>query len=619
MQFSQFAEKLKELEKISSRNDMTEVISGMLSDLRVENGEEVRPIMYMLTGRIVPIFIPLEFNFSTKLLIRALGKGAGVDGKELESDFGELGDLGLVAEAWHEKLDGKDLGLGIKDVYERLMEFAVVEGKGSQDEKIKLYLDLIRSVDAVSAGYISRIITGKLRLGFSGKTILDALSWSVSGDKSHREKIERAYGVYADFGLIAELVLAKDFDGLAALKVEAGIPVVSKLVQRESSVEKVFERIPKSIIQYKYDGMRTQIHFSKKGFNQVIKKKKAESSQAMFGFADSSASEKENEEVRIFSRNLEPLTDMFPDIVKVLADLEDEGISSAVFDAEAIGVDPKTGKFIPFQETMKRKRKYEVGKTAGDIPVKVYIFDLLFLNGEDLTQLPFEDRLSRLTKLFKKKFLKKQNVLVVSDSPIIDSFEEMDGMFKDALDKGLEGLIVKDPESVYAPGTRNYDWIKLKANIDSGLIDTVDCVVLGYYYGKGSRAKFGAGAFLVGVYNKEKDRFESIAKVGSGIKEDEWGKFIADMDALKVDKLPENVSVRKELVPDVICKPEIVVVVDADEITKSKLHSAGADDKEDGNNVAGYSLRFPRLKEWGRIDKNPEDVTSVEEISGIVN
>ncbi|KKQ35232.1 MAG: putative DNA ligase, partial [candidate division WS6 bacterium GW2011_GWA2_37_6] len=480
MQIKEFSQQLEILEKTSSRNEMTVILADFLRKL---DKHEIRPVMYMLIGRIVPTYIPIEFNFSTKLLIRSLAEAFKMPVDGVKKMYGEKGDIGLVgAEMARQDSNKNGANTTINEIYDLLYELAISGGKGSQEIKKQIYIDLIKKFDPISVKFISRIITGDLRLGLSDKTILDAFSWIISGDKSHKVVLEQAYGVRADIGEIAELVLSGKMDELDKLEIVPGTPVASKLVQREKSVDAVFERLGDCYAQPKYDGLRTQIHFSKKDFAVAVKVSKSAKSSCMenyaFGFVEQKG---EKEHVRIFSRNMEPLTDMFPDIVKVF---ENSKFDSIVLDGEAIGVDPKTGKFIAFQETSKRRRKYSVGEKAKSTPVKVFVFDVLCFDGKDLTKTGLRERLEILNKL--EKFFAQQNVLAISNTQLVKSTEQLDKIFRDALDKGLEGIIAKDIESKYIPGTRTYDWIKLKANIEQGLIDTVDCVVLGYYYGRES-------------------------------------------------------------------------------------------------------------------------------------
>lgn len=610
MNIKDFAELLDKLENESSRNLMVEYLAEFFKKLEEK---EIQPVFYMITGRVVPSYIPVEFNFSTKLIQKSLAALTNVKGGDVSEMLAEKGDIGSVAEAVSSRETvSKKVELSILDVYGILYDLAILEGKGSQEAKQQMYLELFTKVDPLSIRYITRIITGKLRLGTSHKTILDAISWAVVGDKGMRDILDRAYGVRSDIGVIAKYALRGEVKKLEGLDIEAGIPVASKLVEREKSAEAAFERLGECVVQPKYDGLRTQIHFKKDGFDKVAKSGAGINMAFDLGGG--------MEDVRIFSRNMESLTAMFPDIVDVIRDLH---IESIVLDAESIGYDKEHDKFIPFQETMTRKRKYGIKEKSGEYPVKVFVFDILFINGRDLSRLTLTDRLGILSVLFGKKLnnaykvpegidvdnvMSGQEVLEMANSQIVDNEVDLNDIFRNALARNLEGVIVKKMDSEYIPGTRTYDWIKLKANTYEDLVDSVDCVVLGYYYGRGARARFGVGAFLVGVYNEEFRKFQSIAKVGSGVKDDEWKGFVEDIEKYRVENIPKNVEIDKEMLPDVICEPKIVVVVDADEVSKSKKHSAGR------NGGVGYSLRFPRLRQWGRLDKDPEQITTVEEV-----
>jgi DNA ligase-1 len=177
-----------------------------------------------------------------------------------------------------------------------------------------------------------------------------------------------------------------------------------------------------------------------------------------------------------------------------------------------------------------------------------------------------------------------------------------------AIAEGLEGIVVKRPDAIYQPGKRNFNWIKLKRQEEGHIEDTIDCVILGYYAGSGKRATFGIGAFLVGVFNKKEDRFETVAKVGTGLTDQEWIDLKKQCDAIKRMQKPSNVICVKELYPDVWVIPDIVCQIRADEITKSPTHAAGKE-----GNMLGLALRFPRLMGY-RKDKGPEDATTVAEL-----
>lgn len=544
---------------------------------------EVSEALYMMQGRVAPKYMPIEFNFAGKMMVRSFGFAWGLDKSEINRIYGQKGDLGLVAqELWQ----GKDCGLDVVEIFQKLREIALISGKDSQKIKSDKVVWLLKNLNSISCKYIVRIILGKLRLGMSDKTILDALSWSIKGDKSLRPVIESAYGARSDIGVIVENALKKGEKGLKDIKIEVGTPVASKLVERERSTDAIIKRMRECIVQPKYDGLRSQIHYNKSGIEGI------NSSEKLFG----------GEKVKIFSRNMEDITPMFPDIVTAIQTYK---VDSIVIDSETIGYNEKEDKFIPFQETIQRKRKYDVADTASRIPIIVFSFDIIYLNGEDISKESLEKRLSRLKEIIEKN---KNGIIRFSESKLIGKVNDLEEVFNKYISEGLEGIIAKKKDSTYDPGTRNFDWIKLKRSSRSNLVDTIDVVVLGYYYGRGIRAKFGIGALLVGVLDKEEQKFESIAKLGTGMKDEDWRVLKEKLEELKVDTVPNNVLVDKMLIPDVWVDPYLVLEIEADEITKSSLHIAG---KKEGKQ--GFSLRFPRLKKI-RWKKDAEDISKVDEV-----
>lgn len=618
MNFETFCQYLEKIETESSRTLITQVIAEMLNKLEAM---EMTEAIYLLKGRIAAEYEPLELNFSDKSLINAIEilahpsilaeppaslslwteapKQNSYTIKPSENDYwrkqyGIVGDSGLLAQKFiTEAVENQDRqDYSIREMYTKILALASASGKGSQQSKVAIVVEILPRLSALEAKYFARIITGKLRLGMSNKTLLDAISWAKTGDKSLRVDLDRAYGVRADAGKLAEYVLIQKGD-LAKIKLEVGVPLAAELVEREKDVTAIINRHPELIAQYKYDGLRAQLHFIKKD-----------------GL------------VKIFSRNMEPLTEMFPDIVHSMQTLK---VDSLVLDGEIIGYEQSTDTFLPFQQTIQRKRKYDVEATSLAIPVRYFVFDLLYLNGEDLTAKPLNERLTLLRNL---KLDQQVSQISITESPNFTDSGKLETHFRAALDKGLEGLVVKDPISNYRPGQRSYDWIKLKANTFADLKDTVDCVIMGYYFGKGQRAVQGIGGFLMGIYNQEKNVYQTIAKVGSGVKEEEWPVFKAKLDAIRLEKMPTYYQIKKELLPDILVAPQIVSEVDADQITVSKFHTAAVGDlvgqiKLEGDlsqtgQGLGLSLRFPRLKVFAR-DKLAEDTTTITELVRLYN
>lgn len=595
MRFIEFSEYLEKLEKLSSRNEITVLLSELFKKL---DNEEIKQAIYLALGRLLPKYISLEFNVSSKLFLRALeGLYADIFKMDNSKDavkkyYSEFGDIGETAVKVLEDKNIKGENLSINEVYKELRKIAELEGKGSQGEKIEKIQALLQKCSSNEAKFIARMVIGKLRLGMSEKTILDALSWFKVGDKSLRPEIERAFGVRSDIGYISKMVkeLSKKelIKKLQTLKIKPGIPVASKLVEREKSVEAVFERMGICLVQPKLDGLRAQIHYKKEGMEKSFQK------------------------VQIFSRNMENMTHMFPDLIKYIKENVSPDTNSFVIDSEVIAFNPETGMLLEFQKTIQRKRKHDVKEKVDDIPIKAMAFDLIELDGSDVSQEKIEDRINELEKLvaeFEKSSKIDYRLIEMLDSTKVEDEENLNIYFEDRVGEGLEGVIVKDFGTPYDPGTRNYDWIKLKASIKNDMIDEVDGVVLGYYHGKGIRSKFGIGALLVGIYNEDKNQFETVAKVGTGITDDEFVTIKKDLMRITLKKQPKNYVIDSRLEPNVFVEPEVVVVVEADEITRSKMHTAAQDQEK-----KGLSMRFPRLKVWNRKDKGPMQTTSPEEL-----
>jgi len=428
-------------------------------------------------------------------------------------------------------------------------------------------------VDSKSAKHLVRITLGKMRLGIGDPTVLDALSFAKAGDRSLRPILEAAYNRTSDLGLIARTLWDAGQTGLDALKVKAGQPLRPQLAERLPNPEAVIKKLGTVGVQPKYDGLRVQIH-------------------------------KDGERVSIFSRNLESMTEMFPELVQAAAGL---GVQSVILDGEAIAYNPETEEYVPFQETTARRRKEGIQEFAARVPMRAFVFDVMFRDGSDMTQLPYERRFEVVQEL-----LRKSDTLVVAPLMKTDSAETLTSELLDNISRGLEGVVAKRLDSTYQAGARNFNWVKLKRNTSGQLTDTIDVVLLGYYRGKGKRAEFGAGALLAGVYDTDKDEFVSITKLGTGLSDQGWRDIHQRLSGLEVAEKPARVN--SIVIPDVWLEPAIVVEVLADEITPSPRHTAGMD-----GDRPGFALRFPRIVSLRTGDKKPEDATSVREVREMFN
>lgn len=592
MKFITFTNYLEKLQELSSRNEMTVLLSELFKEL---SSEEIDKATYMMQGRVAPAFLPIEFNFSNMLIMRALGSLFNISFVAIEKEQKFLGDIGLVSLKFKQK--NKPSNPDLVDVFATLEKIAFISGKNAHAEKASLFIEQSKKLTPLELKYFCRILTGTLRLGLSVKTILDSLAWSISESKEHKKLFENAYGVRCDLGAIAKLTKSEDpIKELQSLQTEPGVPVAAKLVEREKSIPAIVERMGSVYVQPKYDGLRLQIHYSKKGFDKHIELNK------LTLFEDSELlQDKLVDHVRLFSRNLENITDMFPELAEDVAKLD---VESVILDGEAIGFDPTSNDFLDFQETIKRKRKYNIESISQKFPIEVHVFDVLELNGKDLLHIDIKDRLKILEDL---QVSKKTKHIKLTQTDLVNNADDVEKLFKKYADRNLEGIIAKDEGTYYLPGTRNFDWIKYKTSYTKGVDDSIDTVVLGYYYGAGQRTKFGIGAILVGVYDAKKDMYVSLAKVGTGMKDADWPKIIQTLNKISVTELPKNVVIDKLILPDVIVNPEVVAVIEADSISVSKMHNV-----EEGSET-GFSLRFPRLKQFGR-DKKAEDATTLDEL-----
>ena len=603
MFFNHFAQYLADLEKLHSRLAMTEQLAQLFQEL---NQEEIVPASYLLQGRLMASYQSLEFQLSSKMLIRALAnfyirhegpleqsqlsveQGLFEDGNQdliiekLNKRYKDLGDLGdlfyqVVGDLQASSTAKNKLSIG--QVHQELITLARVGGEGSQDKKINLLADLLGQVNALSAKYISRIILGKMRLGFSTMTMLDALSWAKTGGKSQSTILEEAFQKKADFGLLAQLYLFEKNIKIKELSklyhMELGIPVMPALCQRLNSGQEIIEKMGKVIAEPKYDGLRIQIHINKKSF------------------PDGSF-------YKAYTRNLEEVSAMFPELDLLLAQCLAQ---TAVLDTEAIGFDPDSGKFVAFQETISRKRKYQIALKAQETPICFYAFDLLYVDGQPLIEEKLLDRKKILNKVIvDSPVIKKTIFQEISDAQVLTNYHHQQ------LALGLEGAVMKKPDSLYLAGRKGWRWVKIKeAEGQRGkLNDTLDCIMLGYYLGKGKRQNFGIGALLVGVFDQKSGKIKTLSKIGTGLTDAQFQeiKKLADQHLSKQNQANPQYDFKKELKADVWLEPSIVLEIAADEISQSPSHTAKV------------ALRFPRLIKIRR-DKNWQQATTLQELKEI--
>ena len=563
MTFSELSLYLDQLEATSSRNELVRILAEAYKACSVD---EIEPITYLIQGRLAPFFEPVEMGLGERLLMSAIATAYGTSKEDVTKTYKQTGDLGLTAMSLGPKT--RDDTPSVIEVHQRLWEIAGLSGEGSLKAKLDLFAALLGDLDAASAKHLVRITLGKMRLGIGDPTVLDALSFAKKGDRSLRPVLEAAYNRSSDLGLIAKTLWAQGLEAIKAIKVTVGKPLRSQLAERLPNPEAVIKKLGLVGVQPKYDGFRVQIH-------------------------------KDGGVVNIFSRNLETMTPMFPELVAATVSLP---VKSVILDGEAIAYSPESEEYVPFQETTARRRKEGIDEFATRVPLRAFVFDVMFRDGTDLTPLPYEQRFAIVDEM-----LKGSDTLQTAPLTKTDSVEVLTRELLDNISRGLEGVVAKRLDSPYQAGARNFNWVKLKRNTSGELTDTIDVVLIGYYGGKGKRAEFGAGALLAGVYDSEKDEFVSISKLGTGLSDEGWRDLHKQLSRLEVGEKPARVN--SILVPDVWLQPELVVEVLADEITPSPRHTAGM-----VGDQPGFALRFPRIVSFRSADKKPEDATTVREI-----
>ena len=572
MEFTRLANYFEKLESTSSRLALTRILADLLRS--ISDPEEMEHVCYLLQGRVAPVFESLELGMAEKTVARSVAIAYHAAPAQVATLYAALGDMGLVAERMNKEAGMIPEVLQVDNVFQVLQAIARTGGKGAIEKRVTLLADLLKKADPVSAKFLARIALGNLRLGVGDSTILDALATLKFADTKKRKLLEGAYNKTADLGLIARTLwqYSRGEDAQAAvehLDIQVGKPIRPQLAERLPDAETIISKMGVVNAQYKYDGFRTQIH-------------------------------KNGQHVSIFSRNLENMSPMFPEIIA--GTLRQVHVESIILDAESLAYNPDSEEFLPFQETTRRRRKYNVEAMAKQMPLKAFVFDILYFNGASLLEKPLAERMKILAEA-----IQPGDILMLTENHTVTDAKTLSLLFEEAISKGLEGVVVKKLDSPYEAGARNFNWVKLKRHSAGALQDTIDCVLLGYIFGRGKRAALGAGALLVGVYDKKQDMFVTVSKIGTGLSDEEWRSVRERTKGLVVDHQPARVSSLIE--PSVWLEPQIVVEVLADEITRSPIHTAGKLGDE-----PGYALRFPRLLAFRDRDKMPEDATSVEEL-----
>jgi len=584
MEFKVIADYFDKLEKISSRIQLTATLADLFKNT---DKSVIDKVVYLIQGKLWPDFTGQpEIGIGEKFLIKAISIATGAKEEEIEKEFKNLGDLGQVAFNLKQNTQGSSIlsyfgsqiskGLTVEEAYDDLVKIATSQGEGSRDIKIRILAGLLKKATSLEAKYLVRFVDGRLRVGIGDATVLDALAITFGGGQNFRPLIERAYNLRADLGNIAKVLVENGIEAIKTIKPQPGIPIRPMLAERLSDPQEMMEKMNNiALVDYKYDGERAQIHKSK-------------------------------DNIFIFSRRLENITSQYPDVVEYVTNfIRGEEF---IVEGEVIPVDPESGEMRPFQELMHRKRKSDIHEAIKEYPVNVFLFDLMYYEGEDYTVKPLPERRKKLESI-----LSENDKIHLATHIIVDNTDKLKEFFYQAISEGAEGVMLKSisNDSIYQAGSRGWLWIKFKRDYQSEMADTVDLVLVGAFYGKGKKGgKYSS--FLMAAYNPDKDVFETVCKVASGFTDEELDNLQKKIEELKrADKHPR---VDSEMVPDVWVTPSLVAEIIGAEITISPLHTCCKDNYEKG----GLSVRFPRFIRW-RPDKSPEDATTSKEIYEMYN
>jgi DNA ligase 1 len=603
MDFTFLAELFESLERAPSRIEMTNLLARALNEVP---SNDIKECVYLLQGKLCPDYEGLELGLGENLVIASFEKSTGYSKEKIEERFRKTGDLGEVIQELSSLRLQKSLfteRLSVQKVFLSLKKIAGSEGKGSQESKLKLLAQLLNSATPLEAKFVVRIVLGKTRLGVGDSTILDALAliYSAEFEKKNvlqvkkieenlkekkdekrtaekalrlkqllREKIEEKYNIFPDLGFLAFKLKQKGLEGLNEISITPGTPVRPTLAERLSNSNEIIEKLGKCAVEHKLDGFRVSVHKNR---------------------------------VWLFSRKMEEMTHMFPEIVEGVQ--KQVNVKSAILEGEALAFNEKEKRFHPFQVTIQRKRKHGINEKAKEFPLTLFLFDAMMINDKDIMGLPFMERRKKLEEI-----VLKGNRLKLTNLIITDSSTKIDDFFSISVKNGLEGIIAKDLNAPYIAGARKFSWIKLKKSYAKDLADTIDVVIIGYFFGKGKRTRFGVGALLSAVYDEVSDSFKSVAKIGTGISEEQLKELEEMLSGIALKKKPLNVE--SEIEPDVWVKPVHVIEVAADEITRSPIHAAAK------TSEGGLALRFPRMFRF-RPDKSAFEATSEAELVSLAH
>lgn len=550
MKYSELVEIYEKLEATTKHLEKTAIIEEILKKAK---DDDLKDIVYLLEGRVFPEWDERKIGFSNRLILKAIASVSGASAKEVESLWSKKGDLGIVAEELMTKRRQSALHsreLSVSDVLSNIRKLAGMEGEGTVARKISLVTELVSNAKPPEAKYIVKMILEELRVGTAGGIIRDAIAKAF---ERNVEDVEATFNLLVDYGETA--LLAKE-NKLGKTHLKPGRPLKVMLAVLVKNIEEAFEAVGKPMqIENKLDGFRLQVHFDGK-------------------------------EILLFTRRMENVTAQFPDVVSAVKD-HVKG-KSFIIDAEAVGYERKTGKYLPFQSISQRiKRKYDIEDMAKKFPVELNVFDAMYHEGKDLMGLPLLKRREVVEKIVREE----KGKIILTKKLITDDGKKAEKFYREALDSGVEGVMLKNVNSLYKPGRYVDGWCKLKE-----VLEPLDLVIVGAEWGEGKRAKW-LSSYTVAC---EKDgKLIEIGKVSTGMKEKEE-EGVTFEQLTKILK-PLIISQKGK---EVAIKPQIVIEVGYEEIQKSPTYTSG------------YALRFPRVLRY-RPEKPVDEIADMKIVEKI--